>query len=365
MDGQKTRRLGVRFFVAVLMATVPTAATAQAPLFGLTGIEYTWQADLLGRLVSTPDGVVLCETPWSIMLEGQDDLILDESLTSFNGGCDMVTLSRSVRFSASVAPDQAILRATTSIGAGTSESTDRAGRAQGTTSSLVVSSFEVLQWTHGDLAISCIADLLRQNATTHMSCQFRGPIDPSTGVGVLYNFVWDGTDRSTTNLPNASIPPGIYQLHAEAFAAFNDIARRTYAANLAATVNLTSAVAADPWPELDLDGDGSVGLDDACLWPKSPTDADLDGQIDQADLELILALARARGEEASDANGDGQPDQCGCQADWNHDGRLDFFDVQTFLGDFALYDPSADLNEDGIHNFFDIQEFLGLFASGC
>lgn len=54
-----------------------------------------------------------------------------------------------------------------------------------------------------------------------------------------------------------------------------------------------------------------------------------------------------------------------CPADFNHDGETDFFDVQAYLGAFALQDPAADLNNDGSFDFFDIQAFLQAFASGC
>jgi hypothetical protein len=54
-----------------------------------------------------------------------------------------------------------------------------------------------------------------------------------------------------------------------------------------------------------------------------------------------------------------------CNADWNADGTLDFFDVAAFLNDFSSEDPAADLNNDGLFDFFDIQMFLGLFAAGC
>jgi uncharacterized membrane protein len=54
-----------------------------------------------------------------------------------------------------------------------------------------------------------------------------------------------------------------------------------------------------------------------------------------------------------------------CQADWNSDGTLDFFDVQAFLAAFAAGDLAADLNGDGTLDFFDVQAFLGAFAAGC
>ncbi len=54
-----------------------------------------------------------------------------------------------------------------------------------------------------------------------------------------------------------------------------------------------------------------------------------------------------------------------CDADWNGDGIVDFFDVAGFLNAFSSEDPAADLNDDGLFDFFDVQTFLGLFATGC
>ena len=55
----------------------------------------------------------------------------------------------------------------------------------------------------------------------------------------------------------------------------------------------------------------------------------------------------------------------GCQADFNHDGELNFFDVSAFLAAFSAGDSSADLNGDGVFNFFDVSAYLGLFSAGC
>lgn len=54
-----------------------------------------------------------------------------------------------------------------------------------------------------------------------------------------------------------------------------------------------------------------------------------------------------------------------CQADTNHDGSLDFFDVQTFLNAYSLGDFLADFNNDTLLDFFDVQLFLSLFSAGC
>ena len=54
-----------------------------------------------------------------------------------------------------------------------------------------------------------------------------------------------------------------------------------------------------------------------------------------------------------------------CIADFNHDGTLDFFDVQAFLNAYATMDPFADINLDGAWDFFDVLGFLQGFSSGC
>jgi hypothetical protein len=59
-----------------------------------------------------------------------------------------------------------------------------------------------------------------------------------------------------------------------------------------------------------------------------------------------------------------RPD-AGCGIDLNHDGVLDFFDVQIYLALFSAGDAQADINGDGFLDFFDILEFLQRFASGC
>ncbi|KAA0215357.1 MAG: hypothetical protein DYG94_04270 [Leptolyngbya sp. PLA3] len=57
------------------------------------------------------------------------------------------------------------------------------------------------------------------------------------------------------------------------------------------------------------------------------------------------------------------PDEC--QADWNGDDALDFFDVAGFLADFSAQDPDADLTGEGAFDFFDVAAFLSLFSAGC
>lgn len=54
-----------------------------------------------------------------------------------------------------------------------------------------------------------------------------------------------------------------------------------------------------------------------------------------------------------------------CVADRIPDEVLNFFDVQDFLADFSVQDPSTDMNNDNMWNFFDVQIYLGLFSAGC
>ncbi|GAB4384873.1 MAG: hypothetical protein Kow0022_08820 [Phycisphaerales bacterium] len=58
-------------------------------------------------------------------------------------------------------------------------------------------------------------------------------------------------------------------------------------------------------------------------------------------------------------------EDAGCDADFNADGVLDFFDIQAFLAAFAVNDPSTDFTGDGQFDFFDVQEFLAAFSAGC
>ncbi|MBO6513644.1 MAG: S8 family serine peptidase [Phycisphaerales bacterium] len=54
-----------------------------------------------------------------------------------------------------------------------------------------------------------------------------------------------------------------------------------------------------------------------------------------------------------------------CDADFNDDGVLDFFDISEFLSAFSRQLPHADMNGDGEFDFFDISGFLTLYAAGC
>lgn len=54
-----------------------------------------------------------------------------------------------------------------------------------------------------------------------------------------------------------------------------------------------------------------------------------------------------------------------CIADFNCDGRLDFFDASQFLLEYTTFRASADLNGDGLWNFFDVSTFLTEYLGGC
>lgn len=56
----------------------------------------------------------------------------------------------------------------------------------------------------------------------------------------------------------------------------------------------------------------------------------------------------------------------GCPADLNRDGRVDFFDIASFLDAFSARRPAADLAEPlGVWNFFDLAAYLAFYNAGC
>lgn len=56
---------------------------------------------------------------------------------------------------------------------------------------------------------------------------------------------------------------------------------------------------------------------------------------------------------------------CGCAADFNGDGVVDFFDYLDFVQAFAAQIPAADFNGDGVIDFFDYLDFVQAFSAGC
>ncbi len=54
-----------------------------------------------------------------------------------------------------------------------------------------------------------------------------------------------------------------------------------------------------------------------------------------------------------------------CEADFNCDSALDFFDYLDFVTAFATSDINADFNGDSIVDFFDYLDFVDAFSAGC
>jgi hypothetical protein len=54
-----------------------------------------------------------------------------------------------------------------------------------------------------------------------------------------------------------------------------------------------------------------------------------------------------------------------CEADFNCDASLDFFDYLDFVQAFAAGTGAADFNADGVVDFFDYLDFVGALATGC
>lgn len=54
-----------------------------------------------------------------------------------------------------------------------------------------------------------------------------------------------------------------------------------------------------------------------------------------------------------------------CTADYDGNGRLDFFDIGLFISDFSASNKRADFNGDGRVDFFDVAAFLAAYRAGC
>lgn len=354
---------------ACVLVLLSTSSPALAQFFSSPSVDLDWQTQQTAQTFAVPSGSLLCETPWNgDWNETGSGIEIDESLSEQNGGCPLVTLARFGNFSALTNnSSSASLELLFRIEALTSTEINRIGDASGSMSGTGNAWIQIDQWTSADTLIRFIADIGDENATTSLAAHFAGPIDPLSGAPVLINESWTGTTRSFLDLDNLRLAPGLYELHAQASGSFLPLSAHQYAAQVSATALIDNPVPAPPPIEWDLDLDGWVGLSDCCLWAQSPSDVDGSGTIDQADLEFLMALARAGGETVTDTDIDGIPDQCGnqCLADFNHDGFVDFFDIQTYLSAFASGDSQADLNMDGILDFFDLLAFLNLFAAGC
>ena len=66
-----------------------------------------------------------------------------------------------------------------------------------------------------------------------------------------------------------------------------------------------------------------------------------------------------------DLNHNGIPDECGCPADFNHDGFVNGDDYDAFATLFDAADPGADFNHDGFVNGDDYDGFASHFDVGC
>lgn len=132
----------------------------------------------------------------------------------------------------------------------------------------------------------------------------------------------------------------------------------------------------------DMTGDLVVDYDDVLelvevILGTEIGDVNLDGVVDQADLDIAEAnLGQPGGWADGDVNGDGVVDAAdiaiieaalgGCPADFNNDQSVNVFDVFAFLNAFAAQDPSADLAEPfDTFNVFDVFAFLGIYSAGC
>jgi hypothetical protein len=54
-----------------------------------------------------------------------------------------------------------------------------------------------------------------------------------------------------------------------------------------------------------------------------------------------------------------------CEADFNADTTVDFFDYLDFVAAFSSGDPAADFNGDATIDFFDYLDFVAAFSAGC
>jgi hypothetical protein len=293
-------------------------------------------------------------------------LSFSEQLNAAGGGCQLVTLRRAATLSATVpAGASASISLLCRISANASSEIGLVGLATGSMECDVVGRFTLTTWVLADTLFEAAADTSRQSAQTSITASFVGPIDPSTGHGVLIADTYAGETHGSISMPARWLAPGTYELRLVGDGAFLLTGSFAPLAQVNASAQVSNATPTPPPAHLDITGDGRVDLDDACAWTETATDANQDGTTDALDLALIAALARAAGDDVTDTNQDGIPDQCACPGDWNADGVLDFFDVQAYLAAFAAGTPEAELTGDGTLDFFDLQRFLSDFSSGC
>jgi outer membrane protein assembly factor BamB len=128
-------------------------------------------------------------------------------------------------------------------------------------------------------------------------------------------------------------------------------------------------------PRTAIGGDGTVYLSNG--WASNPaTDGRLwafTPDLSQILFELPLdrqniggpALAHDGSLIVSDRNGVRAYRSDRCQADFNGDNQVDFFDYLDFVAAFDAEDDSADFNGDNQVDFFDYLDFAQEFDTGC
>lgn len=117
---------------------------------------------------------------------------------------------------------------------------------------------------------------------------------------------------------------------------------------------------------------GSPALDSGWNGLLPPDVVDLDRDFDVTEFLPVDMRFRSRVLDAGVPDtgaGDGAVIDMGayelCSADFNRDGKLNFFDISALISAFVNEDADADLNGDGTINFFDISAFQTSFLNGC
>ncbi len=120
------------------------------------------------------------------------------------------------------------------------------------------------------------------------------------------------------------------------------------------------------------DGSTEVVVQDLPVaWQPAITAFGFGGRTDAFTNEQWVDNIAFRVAAQNDRNDDQVPDECGCPADFNRDGALDFFDYLDFVdafsqGDIGEVDFSpGDFNYDGGVDFFDYLDFVDAFSAGC
>lgn len=349
---------------ATILVGVISPSVAQ--VFSDPAVSYVIETNQTAQTIDTDLGVPICSVPWPGNWNGSQALSISQMLTEFNGGCPHTTLGRDINAQSRIINSNSIsVVILCRIRANLSSQIGQVGFAIGQMSTQVTGSVVLHEWVTADIVWNSTANQALQQAQTYLDTELVGPVDPLTNQGALIHETWSGTTSATMASTQRLLAPGRYELRTTSTGSFVPAGGFVFTAQSSASLGVSHWVPAMPPAYLDLTGDGVVNLDDACAWANQPTDANQDGTIDALDLELIMALARAGGDTVTDQNGDGLPDQCVCPADWNGDGVLDFFDVQGFLGAYAVGAPAADLTGDGSFDFFDVLQYLSLFSGGC